>query len=164
MVDVVSEWDDFGVVIGGAAGALVDLLFVAISIRAPSISNSVPLRNRAAHTLVVFGSLLLGAVLLVTPGQPQWLLGTEFVVLSVVMIAALVTFDRRLEPIGRRGRVDWATRVVSPDTVTAALTGGAGVVTMFGSGWGLFLLVPSACVAIVGGLAGAWSLLTNVVD
>jgi hypothetical protein len=160
----VSTWNDFGVVIGGAAGALVGLLFVAISIRAPSIAASVPLRNRAAHTLIIFGSLLLGAVLLVTPDQPQWLLGVELVVLAVVMIAALVTFDRRLEPIGVPGRVHWAARVVSPDTVTATLTGAAGVLTVAGLGWGLFLLVPSACVAIVGGLAGAWSLLTNVPD
>jgi hypothetical protein len=46
----VDGWDTFAVIIGGAAGALVGLLFVAVSIRVTSIAASPELRNRAAQT------------------------------------------------------------------------------------------------------------------
>jgi hypothetical protein len=40
-----SGWDAFGLVIGGATGALLGLLFVAVSIRAEPIGRSNELRN-----------------------------------------------------------------------------------------------------------------------
>ncbi len=63
------EWDTFTVVVGGSAGALVGLLFVAISINAAQIATSSDLRGRAAQTLVIFAALLLIAVLLAIPEQ-----------------------------------------------------------------------------------------------
>jgi hypothetical protein len=67
----VHEWDNFAVVVGGSAGALVGLLFVAISIHAGRIAESAELRGRAAQTLVIFAALLLIAVLLTIPAQPE---------------------------------------------------------------------------------------------
>ena len=40
----------------------------------------------------------------------------------------------------------------------------AGVLLLCGVGWGVFVLVPSVCVAIVGGLASAWLFLTALGD
>ena len=57
------EWDTFAVVLGGSAGALVGLLFVALSIHAQRISASADLRGRAAQTMVIFAALLLAALL-----------------------------------------------------------------------------------------------------
>jgi len=76
-------WDTFTVVIGGTGGALVGLLFVAISIHAAKLGSSADLRNRAAQTLVVFATLLLASVILAVPSQPDRLVGVEFVVLAV---------------------------------------------------------------------------------
>jgi len=42
----VPGWDTFAVVIGGAAGALIGLLFVSVSIRIEVISASPDFRNR----------------------------------------------------------------------------------------------------------------------
>ena len=56
--------DTFAVIIGGAAGALIGLLFVSVSIRIEVISASPDFRNRGAATLSLFTTVLLVAVLL----------------------------------------------------------------------------------------------------
>ena len=76
------DWDTFAVVVGGSAGALVGLLFVAISIHAARMPESADLRGRAAQTLVIFAALLLIALLLAIPEQSQRVLGAEFLLRS----------------------------------------------------------------------------------
>jgi len=89
------EWDTFAVVVGGSAGALVGLLFVAISIHAARMAASADLRGRAAQTLVIFAALLLIALLLAIPEQSQRVLGAEFLVLAALVTTALIWLDHR---------------------------------------------------------------------
>ena len=88
------EWDTFAVV-GGSAGALVGLLFVAISIHAARMAASPDLRGRAAQTLVIFAALLLIALLLAIPEQSQRVLGAEFLLLAALVATALIWLDHR---------------------------------------------------------------------
>jgi hypothetical protein len=69
---VVETWDSFGVVIGAASGALIGLLFVAISVNASRIAKYPALRVVASRTLVLFGIPLVAAILVVTPRQADW--------------------------------------------------------------------------------------------
>jgi hypothetical protein len=78
-------WDTFTVVLGGAAGALIGLLFVSVSIRIDVIAASPDFRNRGAATLSHFGAVLLLALLLAVPGQRDWELGLELIVLAAVL-------------------------------------------------------------------------------
>ena len=89
------EWDTFAVVVGGSAGALVGLLFVAISIHAARMAASPDLRGRAAQTLVIFAALLLIALLLAIPEQSQRVLGAEFLLLAALVTTALIWLDHR---------------------------------------------------------------------
>jgi hypothetical protein len=101
------EWDTFAVVVGGSAGALVGLLFVAISIHAARMAASPDLRGRAAQTLVIFAALLLIALLLAIPEQSQRVLGAEFLLLAALVATALIWLDHRARqtdsprPVGR---------------------------------------------------------------
>jgi hypothetical protein len=52
--------------------------------------------------------------------------------------------------------------VVSPNVVTLLLTAAAGIVVITGHEWGLYLLVPSTVIGIVGGIANAWLFLTTL--
>jgi hypothetical protein len=79
----VPGWDTFAVVIGGAAGALIGLLFVSVSIRIDVISASPDFRNRGAATLCLFATVLLVAILLVVPDQDAWELGAELLLLAL---------------------------------------------------------------------------------
>jgi uncharacterized membrane protein len=156
------QWETFALVIGSAAGALVGLLFVAISIRATTIAKSADLRGRAAQTLVIFASLLLVAVLLSVPAQPGWLLGAELVALATLSAGLFVVLDRRARRGDEHRRISRVLKVVIPTTVTAVGTAAAGALLLGGIGWGIFLLVPSACISILGGLTSAWLFLANV--
>jgi hypothetical protein len=92
----VHEWGTFAVVVGRSAGALVGLLFVAISIHAARMAASPDLRGRAAQTLVIFAALLLLiALLLAIPEQSQRVLGAEFLRLAALVATALIWLDHR---------------------------------------------------------------------
>src|SRR6478752_1442005 len=91
----VPGWDTFAVVIGGAAGALIGLLFVSVSIRIEVISASPDFRNRGAATLSLFMSVLLVAILLVVPGQDAQELGAELLVLALGLGGVLWWLNRR---------------------------------------------------------------------
>jgi tagatose-1,6-bisphosphate aldolase len=145
------EWETFALVIGSAAGALVGLLFVAISIRAATIAESADLRSRAAQTLVIFASLLLVAVPLSVPAQSGKLLGAELLAVAALSTGLFVFLDRRASVSSPSGRLSRILKAVSPNTVTSIGTAAAGALLLCGIRWGIFLLVPWACVAIVGG-------------
>jgi uncharacterized membrane protein len=160
----VHEWDTFAVVVGGSAGALVGLLFVAISIHAARMAASADLRGRAAQTLVIFAALLLIALLLAIPEQSQRVLGAEFLLLAALVATALIWLDRIARRTDSPRPVARALKNVNPSTLTAAGIALAGGLMVFGVDWADFALVPVICAAMVGGLASAWLLLTKLTD
>jgi hypothetical protein len=160
----VHEWDTFAVVVGGSAGALVGLLFVAISIHAARMAASADLRGRAAQTLVIFAALLLIALLMAIPEQSQRVLGVEFLLLAVLVATALIWLDRLARQTDSPRPVARTLKNVNPSTLTAAGIALAGGLMVFGVDWADFALVPVICAAMVGGLASAWLLLTKLTD
>jgi hypothetical protein len=158
----VSDWETFAVIAGGAAGALVGLLFVAVSIRVSSIAASAELRNRAAQTLGLFVTVLLIAVLLAVPGQPIRVLGVELVVLAVVTATALEILDRRARSERSGQSVARILDAIAPNAVTCALLVAAGVVLLVGVHAGLYVLIAPVVAALVGGIVSAWLLLVRV--
>jgi hypothetical protein len=63
---VVESWESFGVVAGTASGALIGLLFVAISANASRIAGHSALYVGATRTLVLFAIPLVAGILVVT--------------------------------------------------------------------------------------------------
>jgi uncharacterized membrane protein len=158
------EWDNFSVVLGGSAGALVGLLFVAMSIHAAQIAGSADLRNRAAQTMVIFATLLLVSLLLSIPPQPDWLLGTELLVLAVGVGILLIILGRLAGQSDSRSPIARTLQTVNPSTLTAVGVALTGALMLSGVEWAAFVLVPTACAAMVGGLASAFLLLTRLTD
>ena len=150
------SWDTFAVVVGGASAALLGLLFVAISIRLEVIAASMELRNRAAQTLVLFGSALVVAILLSLPGQPLAVFGVELMVLAVGTGGGLYLLDRRAGHPPNGAPLARVLDVVSPNTVTSVLFFAAGVVLTFGVRAALYAIVVPVLATFVGGVASAW--------
>ena len=157
-----TEWGTFAVITGGAAAALLGLLFVAISIRIDVIGRSVELRNRAGQTLVLFGTALVIGILLSLPGQSAQVLGIELIVLAGTTGAALVALDRRARA-GERGEgIARVLDVIAPNTVTSVLLVVSGVILLFGATIGLYVLVVPVLATLIGGVASAWLFMTRV--
>jgi Na+/H+ antiporter NhaD/arsenite permease-like protein len=158
------SWDTFAVIVGGAAAALLGLLFIAISIRLNVVAGSKELRNRSAETLVLFGIVLLLAVLLAIPGQTHRILGFEVIALALLGGVALYLLDWRAgtgrgqQPIGR------VLEMISPNTVTTVLLLVAGMLLVFKVDAGMYVLVGPVLAAFVGGLTSAWLFMTRVED
>jgi uncharacterized membrane protein len=152
-------WHDFGVTIGGLAGALTGLLFVAVSIKSDTLAKSRSLRFRAAQTLVLFMTSVLAAILLVAP-QPGDALGGELVALAAVSGATLYVLDRR----GGRDETSRVARYIeraSPNSITSVLFGVAGITFLASAGGGLYWLIPAVVTSLAGGVINAWLFLVR---
>jgi hypothetical protein len=158
------EWDTFAVALGGSAGALVGLLFVALSIHAKRIAASADLRGRAAQTMVIFAALLLAALLMAVPGQPDWVLGAELIAVAGLITVCLILLDHLAETTDAPEILARMLDKVNPSAVTASGVALAGVLLVCRVPWAHFVLVPTACGAIIGGLASAFMLLIKLTD
>ena len=143
--------------IGGASGALTGLLFVSVSLNAKRIAGHTGLRASAVQTLVLFLTPLIIATALLTPRQPDWVLGAELaaiglaagLVLLVVHRAKLALADQDLRLISIFNRP-------APNVVVMLLVMASGVILAAGQGTGLYLLLPASIVAFISGVLNAW--------
>ena len=153
-------WLSFGEALAAVAGALTGLLFVAISVKIGVLAASLTLISRAAQTLVLFMTSVLIAVLLVAP-QPPTALGSELLALASASGTVLLILDRRAGHSAGQGMPRYIERF-SPNTVTAALVGVAGLTFLLKAGGGLYWLIPAAVASLVGGVVNAWLFLVRV--
>src|SRR5207237_7635775 len=120
-----TEWDSFYVIVGAAAGALIGLQFVVVTL----IAERPPLRAAeagaafATPTIVHFGAVLLLSALLrapwptITPAAALWgLMG-----LSGVGYAAIVARRMRKQAAYHPEFEDWLFHVLLPLTAYAVL-------------------------------------------
>jgi len=89
-----ADWQDFAEMTGGATGALTGLLFVAVSLNAARIAGHQGLRASAAQTLLLFIAPLVMASVLLAPGQPDWVIGAELIVLGLAASWGLLSIGR----------------------------------------------------------------------
>jgi hypothetical protein len=153
-------WHDFGVTVGGLAGALTGLLFVAVSIKSETLAKSRSLSSRAAQTLVLFMTSALAALVLVAP-QPGGALGGELIALAAASGAALHVLDHRGGHDQTSGVALYIERA-SPNAVTSVLFGVAGITFLLPAGGGLYWLIPAVVASLAGGVINAWLFLVRV--
>lgn len=154
-------WAEFTVITGGAAAALVGLLFVAVSIRADLIARSKALRSRLAQTLTIFLGLLGAAVFVSLPNPAVWVLGAELIAVALAMGAAQIVLDHRAENDADHNALGRILDRLNPSVTTAVLIGLSGLVLVFGFEAGQFLMAVAALVGFVGGAISAWLVLVR---
>jgi modulator of FtsH protease len=159
----IQDWDNFGQVVGSASGALVGLLFVAVSLNRDRIAQHPSLRASATQTLVLFMLPLIISILLVTPRQPSWVLGAELITLGVIagLVLAIVGRGKRTTDNSRFARL---LDHVSPNLLSTLLILVAGVTLVAGHGDGLYWLVPAVTFELIGGAVNAWLFLIQDPD
>jgi hypothetical protein len=157
-----AAWLPFGAALAGVAGALTGLLFVAVSIKSDMLARSRNLSSRAAQTLVLFMVPVLLGLLVVTP-QPRIALGGELIALAALSGLILQHLDRRAGSAGENAnRAERYIERFSPNLITAALVGVAGVTLTVRAGGGLYWVLPAAVTSLLGGVTSAWLFLIRV--
>jgi hypothetical protein len=155
-------WDGFGTAVATAAAALAGLLFIAVSINLRPILDAPGLPSRAAQTLILFGTPLVTAILLVVPGQSRLLLGLELLATGLVIGGAQIYLDVRTV----RGKEETFRRRLIGRVFPAVISCGcltlAGATLLAQAGGGLYWLVPSVLAAIIFGLVNVWVLLVEI--
>jgi modulator of FtsH protease len=136
---------------GRVAGALIGLLFVAISINLDRIIAGANLPRRALETVAVLVAILTVAVLGLVP-QPGWAGGV------------LILLVGRLRHLG--GPIEQRRFRNVPAVVLGAFAlplVAAGLTLILGAGGGLYWLVPAMVLGFGGAVLNAWVLLVEIV-
>jgi hypothetical protein len=157
----VTGWDAFATVAGGAAGALIGLIFVAVSIRIDVISQSAELRNRAAQTLGLFTTVLVVSGAIAVPDQQRWIVGIEMIIIAALSSTALMVLEHRAKIAQAKGPI---SHVLNVRTLTCTLLVVAGALLLVGSAAGLYVMILATAVASIGGIASAWLFLIRIGD
>jgi hypothetical protein len=163
----IGEWESFALAQVGASAALLGLVFVGISINLRDIIGSGALVHRAAEAVMLLGSVLATATVVLIPGQRRELLSTELIAIAAVTFAAVLFFQRdattQTPDPGRGGppRGSLAIRRTL-GLGTAALIGIGGITLAAESGGGLYWLAVAILAAYAGSLSNAWILLVEI--
>jgi hypothetical protein len=162
---VTGDWQGFAEMTGGASAALTGLLFVAVSLNASRIAGHLGLRASAAQTLVLFLAPLMMAAAVLTPAQPDQVLGGELIVIGLVASWALLSIGRMKRGLPEDDMLLIRTfnrRV--PNILLMLLFVAGGITLADGTGAGLYVLLPASFVAFISGVLNAWYFLLPPVD
>lgn len=160
MSAVVLEWNDLFVMTGGAAAALAGLIFVAVSLNHDHVLRNPVLPAIAAQTLGLLIGLVLLSVVVLTPGQPDVLIGVEVLVIGVALFVFVLAASLRTRQHDVR-RWWTASRVLLGASATLpAVT--AGLLLTLGVKEGRYALSVEVAAAIAVAAYYAWILLIDV--
>lgn len=157
-------WQNFYVMVGGAAAALTGLLFVAMSLHSKVITAHPLYGNRAVGTLLSLITQLLIAGAVLIPGQSSTVLGIEVeaaAIFSVVQTVRGVALTLR-SPL-RRGRARLRTAIEGVGAgIWIVLFVASGISLMAHAGGGLYLLAGVMPFMFGWNVYVAWTLITEV--
>lgn len=152
-------WDSFYVIIGSAAGALIGLQFVVMTLIAegPALRAAEAGAAFGTPTIVHFSAVLLLSALLRAPWQtiaPAAVLCGVIGIGGVVYAAAVVRHVRR-QTVYAPDFEDWMFFVVLP-TVAYAVLAFSAVATRFRPADALFGIGGAALLLLFAGIHNAW--------
>ena len=153
-----NEWNDFFVMVGGAAAVLTGLVFVAMSLNTKVIAEDATHRYRAIGTLTGITTTFVICALALMGGQDHRAIGAEwFLVAAVGAVVYLSGYVRAVQLSGtqrwlRPGRVVIASAVYVVELAGAALL-------FAGEIAGLYLAAAALLILLAYMITGAWLLI-----
>ena len=152
-------WHEFFATIATVGATLAGLLFVGLTISLRHMLHAGGYLSRAFAALFLqFETLLIGLFGLV-PGQPAWLLGSEFMLAGLAILTGITVFARNFpedETSHVLGSV-WPRRVRATLAVGGTLLPAiAGLCLILGDSRGLYLLMPAQICCLYLSIGNAW--------
>ena len=161
------ERHEFFLAQAGAAGVLVGLVFVGVSINLEKILSDPGsgLTGRAAEALILLVAVLTASTLLLVPGQGPTLIGAEVLAVGlaawgwvgVIQLLRLRSW-RTMRPDLRGAFV---LRAALGQVATLPFVA-AGIAVLFGGLGGLYWLAAGMVISTLVALFGAWVLLVEI--
>jgi hypothetical protein len=155
-----AHWDTFYVIVGSAAGALVGLQFVVLTLvaeRPPEGDAELAGAAFATPTIVHFSVVLLIAAVLrmpwhsIVPLAIVWGLAGLFGIVYIAIVARHLKNQSGYKP----DLEDWASSVMAPALGYAAIAGSAFVAVSYEND-ALFALGAAVLVLLFSGIHNAW--------
>jgi hypothetical protein len=156
-----ARWHDFAATFAGAAGALLGLAFVAISLNLDAILREKTLPGRAVETLAFFAYPLAGGLLIQVPGLSDRALGVGQAILAVGLVGLIALGVRRWRQ-ERANPLSWRLAHIGPPVVITVLAVIGAVATISASFGGLYWLAGAMAVAAAFGITNSWVLLVEI--
>lgn len=154
-------WHDFFVATVGASASLTGLLFVAVSINLAAIVKSKVLPLRALETLSLLMTLVLLSIFVLVPGQGRVALGAELLGLGLVVGGILLVARLHLEHPAE-DPWHWKAGPLVVILLGNLPTVAAGISLLANGGGGLYWLVASIILGLLGAVSNAWVLLIEI--
>ncbi len=166
MPDTLSQplhnWQNFYLLVGGAAATLVGLMFVAISLGTRLITErSVPALRVWVHpTLIHFIYVLVIATIIMVPTLTRSPLGILLVFAGLVSFGnalRMVPYMRKQQQEQEADRGDWVWYLIVP-SISYLLLIGTGIGLLLGDNRALNGLAFAIILLLVNGIRNAWDM------
>ncbi len=151
-------WHDYFVTVAQVSATLAGLLFVGLTISLSHVLSGTGYMNRAFVALFLQFEMLLIGLFGVVPGQPVWVVGGEFIVTGLAILAGTSVFVYNFpeDPnsvLGSRGPRLVRTALAWIATLMPVVTG-IGLLT----GWpaALYFLIPAQIACLYLSIGNAW--------
>jgi hypothetical protein len=162
----IERWGDFALAQLGASAALLGLVFVGLSINLRDVVASSALVNRAAEAVIVLGSVLASATVVLIPDQARGALSAELLTIAIVTGAVVWLLQRGVHAAAagdERGppRVSLLARRafgLGAEVLLAA----AAITLAVEAGGGLYWWPAAVIAAYASALSNAWVLLIEI--
>ncbi len=161
-----SGWQNFYLMVGGAAAALTGLIFVAVSLHTCSIMSSTLHRDRAWASVVSLISQVFVAAAVLVPAQPAPALGIEVELVAIFWTYRTVWVIRSFGPSMRtadRPTTRWQLEWLVWSVWLVALIAG-GIALAVASDIGFYLLAIAMVGMFLSAVWNAWVLISEISD
>ena len=157
-----AEWGTLFTVEAETAATLTGLVFVAISINLDRIMVYPGLPGRASESILQFIEVFLISVAALIPGQSDWVLGIEFLVIGVIFWVAQITGQVRYLRL-KAGHPRWwfVLRSILSQLATVPLCL-SGIALLSGVTSALYWVIPGFLFSFAAGIVSAWVLLVEI--
>jgi hypothetical protein len=158
---MLNQWNEFFVVVGGAAAALAGLVFVAMSLNLNAIIRDATHRSRAIGTLTGFTAAFMICAFALMDDQNYQAVGIEWLVVSTIAMVVYISGYVRAKKSGGSSVGLHPGRIASAIVLHFAQMLGS-VLLFLGYGAGFYLAGVALVVYVGFMISGAWLLLISV--